>query len=134
MKIVHRLSFSNLMDRVMPWFRRWMPSLPAKSVTRYTSLPRWSADVSWGGHASHGARRAPLHAPKETVRVHSLDRARVLRAALPLEPDLRHRIKWYTNEPIAEFEGYTAEQVVQCGETDKLLDMLGAIAQGHRGT
>jgi hypothetical protein len=61
------------------------------------------------------------------------DRAVVLSVARGIEPDPDVATEWFLNEPITEFGGKTACQLVEAGETDRLLDMLVAVRGGRRG-
>lgn len=63
----------------------------------------------------------------------SWDQAVVLSVARGIEPDPAKALQWYLTQPIAEFGGRTARQLVEDGATAPLLDMLVAVRRGHRG-
>jgi len=61
------------------------------------------------------------------------DTARVLAEARHLEPDRARRRAWFTDDPIAELGYRTAEDVVEAGETRRLIAMIQAIRAHERG-
>jgi hypothetical protein len=76
--------------------------------------------------------RAGLHDGLPACQV-SWDQAVVLSVARGIEPDPEKALQWFLTQPIAEFGGRTARQLVEDGATAPLLDMLVAVRRGHRG-
>lgn len=61
------------------------------------------------------------------------DEAVVMSVARTIEPDAERAMHWFRDEPIREFGGRTARQLVEEGVTARLLDMLVSIRNGQRG-
>ncbi|MDQ7997758.1 MAG: hypothetical protein AAGC76_18100 [Luteibacter sp.] len=61
------------------------------------------------------------------------DTARVLAEARHVEPDRARRRAWFVEDPIAELGYRTAEDVVEAGETSRLIAMIRAIRAHERG-
>ena len=61
------------------------------------------------------------------------DAARVMAAARHVEPNRARRRAWYLEDPIAELGFRTAEDVVEAGETSRLIAMIEAIRANERG-
>jgi len=61
------------------------------------------------------------------------DTARVMAAARHVEPNRARRRAWYVEDPIAELGFRTAEDVVEAGETSRLIAMIEAIRAYERG-
>ncbi|MET0254879.1 MAG: hypothetical protein ABWZ54_04640 [Luteibacter sp.] len=61
------------------------------------------------------------------------DTARVMAAASRIEPDRARRRAWYVEDPIAELGFRTAEDIVEAGETSRLIAMIQAIRAHERG-
>jgi len=60
------------------------------------------------------------------------ERAVVLSVARGVEPDPAEALRWFANDPIREFGDKTAQQLVEEGNTTRLLTMLVAIRSGRR--
>ncbi|APG02922.1 hypothetical protein BJI69_02685 [Luteibacter rhizovicinus DSM 16549] len=60
------------------------------------------------------------------------DTARVLAAARRIEPNRARRRAWYVEDPIAELGFRTAEDLVEAGETSRLIAMIEAIRTHER--
>jgi hypothetical protein len=60
------------------------------------------------------------------------DAARVLAAARHIEPSRARRRAWYLEDPISQLENRTAEDVVQAGETSRLIALIQAIRAYER--
>jgi hypothetical protein len=63
-----------------------------------------------------------------------IDTARVMEAARRVEPDRRRRYDWFHQDPIAELGFRTARDVVEAGETSRLIAMIEAIRRHARGS
>jgi|EndMetStandDraft_6_1072998.scaffolds.fasta_scaffold07544_6 hypothetical protein len=61
------------------------------------------------------------------------DTARVLAEARHVEPDRARRRAWFVEDPIAELGYRTAADVVEAGETSRLIAMIRAIRAHERG-
>ncbi|QWT20429.1 hypothetical protein KPL74_00085 [Bacillus sp. NP157] len=61
------------------------------------------------------------------------DTARVLAEASHIEPDRARRRAWFTDDPIAALGYRTAEDLVEAGETSRLIAMIQAIRAYERG-
>ncbi|MGF6494744.1 hypothetical protein ABIE56_002942 [Luteibacter sp. 621] len=61
------------------------------------------------------------------------DTARVLAEASHVEPDRARRRAWFTDDPIAQLGFRTAEDLVEAGETSRLIAMIKAIRVHERG-
>jgi len=57
----------------------------------------------------------------------------VLRAASRIEPDPIEAGAWYRYVGIAEFGGFTAEQLVALGRCDEVIGFLLSVNEGSRG-
>lgn len=62
------------------------------------------------------------------------DTARVLAAARHVEPNRARRRAWYVEDPIAELGFRTAEDLVEAGETSRLIAMIEAIRLNERNS
>lgn len=60
------------------------------------------------------------------------DTARVMAAARHIEPNRARRRAWYVEDPIAELGFRTAEDLVEAGETSRLIAMIEAIRSHER--
>jgi hypothetical protein len=60
------------------------------------------------------------------------DTARVLAEARHVEPDRARRRAWFVEDPIAELGFRTAEDLVEAGETSRLIAMIRAIRAHER--
>lgn len=59
--------------------------------------------------------------------------SRVLALACRLERCPDRALEWYRHGAIREFGGRSAAQMVRCGEGERVLGFLEAIAAGERG-
>jgi hypothetical protein len=57
---------------------------------------------------------------------------RVLTAASAIEPDEVRRLVWFSEDPIRQFGGRTAAQMVQGGEASRLIAMINGIRAMER--
>ncbi len=60
------------------------------------------------------------------------DTARVMAAARHVEPDRARRRAWFLEDPIAELGFRTAEDLVEAGETSRLIALIEAIRVHER--
>lgn len=60
------------------------------------------------------------------------DTARVLAEARHVEPDRARRRAWFVEDPIAGLGFRTAEDLVEAGETSRLIAMIRAIRAHER--
>jgi hypothetical protein len=60
------------------------------------------------------------------------DTARVMAAARHVEPDRARRRAWFLEDPIAEMGFRTAEDLVEAGETSRLIALIEAIRAHER--
>ncbi|UPG89148.1 hypothetical protein L2Y96_17355 [Luteibacter aegosomaticola] len=61
------------------------------------------------------------------------DTARVLAEARHVEPDRARRRAWFTEDPIAALGFRTAEDLVEAGETTRLIALIKTIRAHERG-
>src|SRR5579871_964913 len=102
------------------WLDESLASVPLLEKSMIGSLRAWTGGVR--------IREVAMHTRD------SWDKAVVLSVARSIDPDPQQAMQWFLNEPIAEFDGRTASQLVLDGWTDALLDMLIAVRNGKRGT
>lgn len=62
------------------------------------------------------------------------DTARVMAAARHVEPNRARRRAWFVEDPIAELGFRTAEDLVEAGETSRLIAMIASIQAHERGS
>lgn len=60
------------------------------------------------------------------------DTARVMAEARHIEPDRARRRAWFVEDPIAELGFRTAEDLVEAGETSRLIALIQAIRAHER--
>jgi hypothetical protein len=71
-----------------------------------------------------------------TTNVRSLrvvrERKQVLAEAQDIEPSLAERNRWFASTPIRSLGGRTAREVVEAGETRRLIDLIRFMREAER--
>lgn len=80
-----------------------------------------------------GAVHALMATRDRAARRVMIDGAAVLAVARRIDADRARLLAWFDEEPIAELGMRTAREVVEDGDTARLIHMLWSIERGSRG-